>query len=37
VAFDPFITPEQAHESDVELAPLAEVCARADFITVHTP
>jgi D-3-phosphoglycerate dehydrogenase len=37
VAFDPFVTPEQARESDVELAPLDEVCARADFITVHTP
>lgn len=37
VAFDPFITPEQARESDVELATLEDVCKRADFITVHTP
>ncbi|MCA1591458.1 MAG: phosphoglycerate dehydrogenase [Acidobacteria bacterium] len=37
VAFDPFIVPEQARELDLELATLEEVCARADFITVHTP
>jgi D-3-phosphoglycerate dehydrogenase len=37
VAYDPFTTPEQAREADVELLPLEEVCARADFVTVHTP
>ncbi|HZH29680.1 MAG TPA: phosphoglycerate dehydrogenase [Pyrinomonadaceae bacterium] len=37
LAFDPFISPEQASEMELELAPLEEVCARADFITVHTP
>src|SRR5215207_7390939 len=37
VAFDPFITPEQARDAEIELAPLEEVCARADFLTVHTP
>jgi D-3-phosphoglycerate dehydrogenase len=37
LAFDPFITPEQARDAEIELAPLEEVCARADFITVHTP
>jgi D-3-phosphoglycerate dehydrogenase len=37
VAFDPFITPEQARDAALELAPLDEVCARADFLTVHTP
>ncbi len=37
VAFDPFIAPEQAGEHELELLPLAEVCARADFLTVHTP
>ena len=37
VAFDPFVAPGQAQDSDVELATLEEVCARADFITVHTP
>jgi D-3-phosphoglycerate dehydrogenase / 2-oxoglutarate reductase len=37
VAFDPFVAPGQLREQDIELAPLEEVCARADFITVHTP
>ncbi len=37
VAFDPFVTPEQARDVEIELATLEEVCARADFLTVHTP
>jgi D-3-phosphoglycerate dehydrogenase len=37
VAFDPFLAPEQLANTEIELAPLSEVCARADFITVHTP
>ncbi len=37
VAFDPFVAPEQLRDSGIELAPLEEVCARADFITVHAP
>ncbi|MDT5155848.1 MAG: D-3-phosphoglycerate dehydrogenase / 2-oxoglutarate reductase [Acidobacteriota bacterium] len=37
LAFDPFVAPEQLREQGVELATLEEVCARADFITVHTP
>jgi D-3-phosphoglycerate dehydrogenase len=37
VAFDPFVAPEQLREQEIELAPLEEVCARADFITVHAP
>ena len=37
VAFDPFVAPEQARELEIELLPLEEVCARADFLTVHTP
>ncbi len=37
VAFDPFISPEQARDFEIELASLADVCARADFLTVHTP
>ena len=37
VAFDPFVAPEQAGDFELELLPLAEVCARADFLTVHTP
>ena len=37
VAFDPFIAPEQARDSEVELAALDEVLSSADFLTVHTP
>jgi len=37
VAYDPFIAPEQARDLQIELASLAEVFKRADFLTVHTP
>ena len=37
VAFDPFIAPEQARDLEIELAPLNELFASADFITIHTP
>lgn len=37
VAFDPFIAPEQGRDLEIEVAPLDEVFARADFLTVHTP
>jgi len=37
VAFDPFIAPEQARDLEIEVAPLDDVFARADFLTVHTP
>lgn len=37
VAYDPFIAPEHARDLEIELAPLDEVYARADFLTVHTP
>jgi D-3-phosphoglycerate dehydrogenase len=37
VAFDPFIAPEQARDAEIALAPLDELFATADFITVHTP
>jgi len=37
VAFDPFISPEQARDMDIETATLDEVFARADFLTIHTP
>lgn len=37
VAFDPFIAPEQARDLELEIVPLDEVFARADFLTVHTP
>ena len=37
VAHDPFIAPDQARDLEIEVAPLDEVFARADFLTVHTP
>jgi D-3-phosphoglycerate dehydrogenase len=37
VAFDPFISPEQARDLDIETASLDEVFSRADFLTIHTP
>jgi D-3-phosphoglycerate dehydrogenase len=37
VAFDPFVAPEQARDMDIDLAPLDDVFAKADFLTVHTP
>src|SRR5215204_5386592 len=37
VAYDPFIAQEQARDLEIELAPLDDVYARADFLTVHTP
>src|SRR6188474_1498534 len=37
VAYDPFIAQEQARDLEIELAPLDDVFARADFLTVHTP
>jgi D-3-phosphoglycerate dehydrogenase len=37
VAYDPFLSPEQASDLGVELAPLDELFGRADFLTIHTP
>ncbi len=37
LAFDPFLAPEQLANMGVDLATLQEVCAQADFLTVHTP
>jgi len=37
VAFDPFLSPERAVEIGVEKVELAELLARADIITLHTP
>ncbi|HSS19019.1 MAG TPA: phosphoglycerate dehydrogenase [Pyrinomonadaceae bacterium] len=37
IAFDPFISPEHARDSEIQLAPLPELFANADFITIHTP
>jgi len=37
VAYDPFITEDAAAKLGIELAPLDDVLARADFLSVHTP
>jgi D-3-phosphoglycerate dehydrogenase len=37
VAYDPFLTPERAVVMGVEKVELADLLARADFITLHTP
>jgi D-3-phosphoglycerate dehydrogenase len=37
VGYDPYFTEEAAVEMDIEMRPLDELFARADFITVHTP
>lgn len=37
LAFDPFVSAEQAKESGFELGSLDEVLRRSDFITIHTP
>ena len=37
LAFDPFVSTEQAKDSGIELGSLNEVFSNADFITIHTP
>ncbi len=37
VAYDPLIAPEGVRDLELEILPLEEVFARADFLTVHTP
>lgn len=37
LAFDPFVSIEQAKEMGIELGNLDEVLSKADFITIHTP
>ena len=37
LAFDPFLSKEIAVRAGVEVASLDDICARADFVTVHTP
>jgi D-3-phosphoglycerate dehydrogenase len=37
LGFDPFTSPEKARALGVELADLATIWKRADFITLHTP
>jgi len=37
VAFDPFVVADSARDLEIDLQPMEEVLARADFLTVHTP
>jgi D-3-phosphoglycerate dehydrogenase len=37
IAYDPYISPERARQMDVELVELDELCAQADFVTIHLP
>ncbi|MBV9511864.1 MAG: phosphoglycerate dehydrogenase, partial [Caulobacteraceae bacterium] len=37
IAYDPFLSPERAVEMGVEKVELADLLARADIITLHTP
>lgn len=37
VAYDPFVAPDQARDLNLEMGSVEDVCARADFLTVHTP
>ncbi|MGD9785684.1 MAG: phosphoglycerate dehydrogenase [Hyphomicrobiaceae bacterium] len=37
VAYDPFLTPERALDIGVEKVELADLLARADVVTLHTP
>ncbi|GLV59946.1 phosphoglycerate dehydrogenase [Dictyobacter sp. S3.2.2.5] len=36
IAFDPFVSPEQARKSNVSMMSLEEVLRQADFVTLHT-
>ncbi len=36
-AYDPYISPERAQKMGVELLPLEELMAVADFVTIHLP
>jgi D-3-phosphoglycerate dehydrogenase len=36
VAYDPFVSPEQARKNDVTMLSLEEVLKQADFVTLHT-
>ncbi|MDQ1909455.1 phosphoglycerate dehydrogenase [Paenibacillus sp. GD4] len=37
MGYDPFLTEERAEKIGIKLATVNEICAQADFITVHTP
>src|SRR5947209_3219299 len=36
IAFDPYVSPEQAHKIGVTMLSMEEVLQRADFVTLHT-
>jgi len=37
IGYDPFLTEERADKLGVKLGSVNEICAKADFITLHTP
>lgn len=37
LGYDPFLTEERAEKIGVKLGTVNDICAKADFITVHTP
>jgi D-3-phosphoglycerate dehydrogenase / 2-oxoglutarate reductase len=37
LAYDPFLTPDKASDSEIELVGLDKIFSTADYITVHTP
>ncbi|UUZ94387.1 phosphoglycerate dehydrogenase [Paenibacillus sp. P25] len=37
MGYDPFLTEERAEQMGVKLGSVNDICAKADFITVHTP
>ncbi|MCZ8512901.1 phosphoglycerate dehydrogenase [Paenibacillus filicis] len=37
MGYDPFLTEERAEQMGVKLSSVNDICAKADFITVHTP
>lgn len=37
LGFDPFLTSQRAKDLGIEALSIDEICARADFITIHTP
>lgn len=37
IAYDPFLTPDKASFSDIELTALKRIFSDSDYITVHTP
>jgi D-3-phosphoglycerate dehydrogenase len=36
IAFDPFVSPEQARKTDITMMSIEEVLQQADFVTLHT-